>query len=374
MQLTLQESALNGLQEDELQLYQRPTERYQYCPMHRLPALASQEGMSEGCNPSAGGRAEPCSSCIHTPPEAECWSAEQAQRILGHGLRRQLEMASEREVDFMALLTRRRATSWVVYVPPRTKLSQPIRWIVENSWEHVIVLMGHGAEAELEIEHRAGAPLSSHVLDVRLDEHARLTISECETALSSYAFGALRAECKAEARLQWTGVTAGSDCVRWDLELHLLGEAAEVDVAGLWQLGEGRHAHAHVLMHHAAPQCTSNQLFKGLHQKGAVSSFSGLIDVERIAQKTLAYQLHQSLLLHPSARSHSKPSLDIRADDVKASHGSTTGHLESETLYYLQSRGIPKVQAQQMLAQAFLAPVLTRLPLHWQLRMQEGSA
>ena len=350
MQLTLPEEWTDALDEAERMLAARKTERYQYCPIHRLPHALAAESSSPSCS---------------APDEIALWSYEQAQRVLGSGLKRACQQAMESERDLMALMARRRtAMPWVLYIPPHTVLKTPIQIHTRATWEHLMLLVGQQSEVKIELC-RSVQQLGSLVLDVRLDEGASLQIQELDQGADAYGFSALRGECKSRARLKWTGATQGGGCIRWDLALRLTGVEAEADVAGLWALQSGAHGHAHVLIEHMAPHCSSHQLFKGLIPRGGVASFSGLIDVDRLAQKTMAYQLHQSLLLHPSARAYSKPSLDIRADDVKASHGSTTGHLEREHLFYLQSRGLDLELGQRLLAQAFMAPLLARLPTQW---------
>ena len=94
----------------------------------------------------------------------------------------------------------------------------------------------------------------------------------------------------------------------------------------------------------------------------ARASFDGLIYVAQDAQKTEAYQENHTLLLSDAARIESRPQLEIYADDVKCSHGATTGYLNPDELFYLRSRGIPEAEARQLQMIAFLAPVLRRLP------------
>ena len=113
----------------------------------------------------------------------------------------------------------------------------------------------------------------------------------------------------------------------------------------------------------AVPHCTSDELFKYILLGDSRGVFTGRILVAQDAQKTQAYQNNRNLLLSPTARMQSKPQLEIYADDVKCSHGMTTGQLSPEALFYMQQRGIPREEAKLMLSHAFAEDVLERIPL-----------
>ena len=109
---------------------------------------------------------------------------------------------------------------------------------------------------------------------------------------------------------------------------------------------------------HAVPYCTSNELFKNVLDDHAVGAFSGRILVKEDAQKTAAYQTNRNLCATREARMYSKPQLEIYADDVKCSHGMTTGQLDETALFYMQSRGIPRDEARMLLSVAVTADVI----------------
>ena len=113
---------------------------------------------------------------------------------------------------------------------------------------------------------------------------------------------------------------------------------------------------------HAVPHCTSDELFKYILLDESRGVFTGRILVAQDAQKTQAYQNNRNLLLSPSARMQSKPQLEIYADDVKCSHGMTTGQLSEDALFYMRQRGIALQEAKLMLSNAFAADVLKRIP------------
>ena len=146
------------------------------------------------------------------------------------------------------------------------------------------------------------------------------------------------------------------------MEVDLAGPGARLDLAGLYLCPGSERVDLQVLVRHASGGSFSRQLFKGIVGGSARATFDGLIYVAPDAQKTEAYQENHSLLLSDTARVESRPQLEIYADDVKCSHGATTGYLNPDELFYLRSRGIPEAEARHLQMQAFLAPVARRLP------------
>ncbi len=240
-------------------------------------------------------------------------------------------------------------------------LGQEMKWALQR----IIVIVGAHTQVRLQVDQSSAHVISSS-WEAWLEENAHLEIMQLDRAPHQWAFTAVRGDLKRHSTLKWLGASNGGSCVRWDLRVRLGGEGAQADLAGFWNLREQAQVHTHVHVEHAAPQCQSNQLFKGINEAGSCSSFEGLIQVQQIAQKTNAYQLNQNLLVHPTARANSKPSLDILADDVRATHGSTVGRLDPDQLFYMTSRGVPYQQAKRMLTSAFCADLSNRLPQDWQ--------
>lgn len=145
---------------------------------------------------------------------------------------------------------------------------------------------------------------------------------------------------------------------------HFLGgEGAESNSFGLFLADKWQHVDNFVNVDHAFPNCTSNQLFKGVLDDMSTGAFNGRILVRPDAQKTLAYQKNNNILLTDDAKMDTKPQLEIYADDVKCSHGATIGQLDSEALFYLQSRGINKREARLMLMFGFAHEVIQNIKI-----------
>ncbi len=155
----------------------------------------------------------------------------------------------------------------------------------------------------------------------------------------------------------------GGALVRNDIRAMLAGEGIECTLNGLY-LGRGtQHVDHHMFVDHAFPNCHSYELYKGVLEEHARAVFNGTIHVHQDAQKTDAKQSNRNLLLSKNAMVSSNPQLIIFADDVRCTHGSTTGHLEDEAIFYLRSRGISEEAAKSLLTYAFAAEVLQEIRL-----------
>ena len=143
---------------------------------------------------------------------------------------------------------------------------------------------------------------------------------------------------------------------------HILaGEGAESHSYGLFLADKWQHIDNFVSVDHAAPHCTSNQLFKGVLDDMSTGAFNGRILVRPDAQGTLAYQKNNNIILTDDAKMDTKPQLEIYADDVKCSHGATIGQVDNDSLFYLQSRGINKREARLMLMFGFAHEVIQNI-------------
>ncbi len=158
-------------------------------------------------------------------------------------------------------------------------------------------------------------------------------------------------------------LTRGGKLVRCTVQGELQGEAAHIDLRGVHRLGGTAHVDQSIFMRHLVPHCTSSQSLRYIVEGEAQGAFQGKIQVARDAQKTAAYQLCKSLLLSDTAQMNTKPELEIFADDVKCSHGATCGALDTKALFYMQSRGVPKEEAESLLMQAFIEDAFDGLNL-----------
>lgn len=156
-------------------------------------------------------------------------------------------------------------------------------------------------------------------------------------------------------------MNVGGKLTRHDIHAVINGPNAECSLNGLNLLGGAQHGDTTILIEHAAPHCRSNQFYRSILDGRSRCVFQGKVHVHQIAQKTDGYQLSNALILSEAAEMDTKPELEIYADDVKCSHGATTGTLDGEPLFYLRTRGLSEAQAKMLLMQAFLGEVTDKI-------------
>jgi Fe-S cluster assembly protein SufD len=153
----------------------------------------------------------------------------------------------------------------------------------------------------------------------------------------------------------------GGRLTRNALSVVLDGEFAQAMLNGLVVIGGDQHADNHTLLDHAKPNCPSHELYKHVLDDRAIAVFKGTILVRPGATKTDSKQTSKSLLLSDEATMNSQPALEIHADDVKCTHGSTTGPVDEEMVFYLRSRGVGLEAARHLLTYAFAADITRRI-------------
>jgi Fe-S cluster assembly protein SufD len=168
----------------------------------------------------------------------------------------------------------------------------------------------------------------------------------------------------AEAAYKSFSLTANGVLTRNEHVIEMVGDDSIAHVAGA-AMGDGKKAPFHhddtVFVTHDAQRCETRQVFKKVLRNGAAGVFQGKILVKPDAQKTDGYQISQALLLDDDSSFQAKPELEIYADDVQCSHGSTTGAIDETALYYLRSRGVPASEATDLLVLAFLAEAIDEI-------------
>mgnify|MGYP000347083743 FL=1 len=150
----------------------------------------------------------------------------------------------------------------------------------------------------------------------------------------------------------------GGKLTRNNLNFTQNGEYIDSTMKGITIIGDQQHVDHYTLVNHVQPNCESHQDYKGIYADKSVGVFNGKIYVDKIAQKTNAFQQNNNILLDNKATINTKPQLEIFADDVKCSHGCTIGQLDEDALFYLRTRGIPKREAKGLLTYAFANNVL----------------
>jgi Fe-S cluster assembly protein SufD len=165
----------------------------------------------------------------------------------------------------------------------------------------------------------------------------------------------------ADARYDAFQFSLGAGLARNQIFARFAGEGSALDVSGAFLMRDRQHCDTTLLVEHNVPHCTSRELFKAVLDEEARGVFQGKIIVAPGAQKTDGKQMAGALLLSESAEFDSKPELEIFADDVVCGHGSTSGQIDEDLLFYLEARGIPEPEARALLIQAFVGEAFERV-------------
>jgi len=225
----------------------------------------------------------------------------------------------------------------------------------ENSSFKVIELWEHGSSSSILINSKNNI----HIKDGASCEVFKIQSIGNENSLIDQGF----IISEDNSKCTFHTITTDGKLIRNNLNASLIGEGAECYMNGLYMTKGKQHVDNHTKVTHAVPNCYSNELYKGILNDSSQGVFNGKVVVEKYAQKTNAFQFNGNILLNDNAQINSKPELEIYADDVKCSHGSTTGQLDKEALFYLESRGIHRDKARNLLVYAFANEVLEKISI-----------
>lgn len=177
---------------------------------------------------------------------------------------------------------------------------------------------------------------------------------------------------KQESRVSVHTFSFGGNVTRNNLNFYQQGERIDSTLKGVTIIGDKQHVDHYTLVSHEQPNCESHQNYKGIYDDRSTGVFNGKIYVDKIAQKTDAFQQNNNILLTDKATLNTKPQLEIFADDVKCSHGCTIGQLDESAMFYMQQRGIPKKEARALLMYAFTDEVISSVAIpDLQLKLQK---
>ena len=260
----------------------------------------------------------------------------------------------------------------VVQIEPGARIDRPIHIVhvsvpEENrTASHPRVIVEAGADSTFHlVESYVGLPggaITNASTTIRLDDRAEATHHRIQHEASDAThIGRLRFEQHGSSSARSTSVTRGAVTSRLDIDITFIGEGAHCDLDGLYLPTDEQRHDTVITVDHAASHCTSTQHFKGLVGGHGRGSFLGHVIVRPGTVGTTAHQTNRNLLLAPTAQINSRPWLEIFADDVRCDHGSATGRLDDDALFYLRSRGIPQAQARSMLVEAFAREITDQI-------------
>ena len=233
---------------------------------------------------------------------------------------------------------------------------------------HTLVVLEEGAEATLLHESNSPSPIAGGLhmgaVELIVKPGAKLRyVNLQEWGHKSYHFAHQRAQVDRDGSLQWTIAAMGSQLSKVNQSVDLIGPGAESQVNGV-MFTEGRqHLAYHTLQHHKAAHCRSDFLYKAAQQDRSRTVWRGMIKVAPNAQKTNGYQRNDNLVLSGMARADSIPGLEIEADDVRCTHGSTTAKVDEEQIFYAGCRGFTRKEAVRMIVTGFFQQIFDRISI-----------
>ncbi len=282
-------------------------------------------------------------------------------------------LAGEDESSLVQLNTAMMDTGFVLCVEDGVRVETPIEVIfvggltarpVAYSPRNLIVL-GKGAEATVVKYHvglGAGAYFANSVTEIDVGPGALLRNYKVQAeAKEATHIDTVRARVARDATYESFSLSIGGRLSRNEVSVRLEGEGAHCALNGAYLMRGSEHCDNTTQIDHLVPNTTSREVFKGVLDDESRAVFVGRIVVHKDAQKTDGYQLCKTLLLSTGAEIDAKPELEIYADDVKCSHGATTGQMDETALFYLRSRGVPEALARNLLVQSFIGEALEEI-------------
>ncbi|QDT03745.1 FeS cluster assembly protein SufB [Rubripirellula lacrimiformis] len=260
-----------------------------------------------------------------------------------------------------------------LYVPRGVVIEKPIHIgsILSDGGTdttHTLVVLDEGAEATVLHESNSvsedakGLHIGSVELIQKPGSHLRY-VNLQEWGLKTYHFAHQKAVIDRDSTLQWTIAAMGSHLSKVNQSVDMIGRRADCQVNGV-MFTEGRqHLAYHTQQYHRAPQCHSDFLYKAAQQDQSRTVWKGMIKVDKIAQQTDGYQRNDNLVLSGSSRADSIPGLEIEADDVRCTHGSTTAQVDAEQIFYARCRGFTQKEATRMIVIGFFQQIFDRISI-----------
>lgn len=303
-------------------------------------------------------------------------AAKKHQAVLDHWL--MTEAVKLNDAYYAALHAVFLRYGTILYVPAGVKIDKPLRTTIRMAADqlagfyHTLIVLEEGAKAVL-IEDfastpAAGAPAAQSLYDgaveIVMGKGAELDyVNIQDWGRNVWNFTTERAKVGEDATLHWVTGGVGSKFTKSLIEADMVGPRGTALLSGVYFADGRQHIHYDTQQNHHAEACTSDLLYKAALRDDARTVWRGNIRVFPGAQKTDAYQANRNLQLSHKSRADSIPGLEIEADDVRCTHGSTVGNIEAEPMFYLESRGVPQADARRLIVEGFFAPVIERIPL-----------
>lgn len=272
---------------------------------------------------------------------------------------------------FSALNTLYATDGVFIRLKAKTIVEKPIQIVHVLTGENTIantrnfIVSERFSEAEIVqvfLAENATESFLNNVTEVIVEDNAKLTIDKLQNETEgNFHVSSEYVKQDKNSNFKINTITLNGGLVRNDLFIDVDGENVETHLNGTYVLKGNQHVDNHTTVDHLKANCESNEMYKGVVDESATAVFNGKVFVRQDAQKINAYQSNGNVLLSDSASVNSKPELEIYADDVKCSHGSTTGQLDEEAIYYLRARGISEKSAKALMVTAFIGDVIEKI-------------
>jgi Fe-S cluster assembly protein SufD len=261
----------------------------------------------------------------------------------------------------------------LLYVPKGVRLEQPLHALSAicnggADLDKTLVILEAGSEATMLSEtastDAAGGGMHCGSIELIVEQGARLRYVNLQNwGHEVWHFAHQEGHVGREGRLQWTIGALGSRLAKVNQHVAMTGPDAEVQVNGVMFTEGKQHLSYNTHQHHQAAYCKSDLLYKAALQDKSRTVWRGMIRVDRDAQRTDAYQRNDNLMLSRDARADSIPGLEIEADDVRCTHGSTSGRVDDQQLFYAMTRGYTRREAVRMIVAGFFQQVFDRITI-----------
>ncbi len=311
-----------------------------------------------------------------TGEKVQVMTFRQAQKENPELLNRYYGKQSDTETEaFTAMNTALAHDGIIVHVKKGVTLEQPVilRMISDNRHENVgsvlrnLVVVEENAEVKIAESYRSFGDNSGFVntvTEITVDKNARVDYYKVQDDTDHmYHVGTTNVYQSDNSYFYAATITLNGGFIRNNLNLTLDGEYIDSHMYGLYIPNGSQHIDNHTVADHRKPNSVSNELYKGILMDESTGVFNGKIFVQQEAQKTNAYQNCRNVVMSDKAVMNTKPQLEIWADDVKCSHGTTTGKLNDEAIFYMRSRGIPKEEAVRLQLLAFAEDVVSQIKI-----------
>lgn len=344
-------------------------------PLRNLPSWVEDRKREKGFHlVTLNGEFLPAASSLEgLPQEVSILPFDKALSRYGTLMANRFQEALKREQDPFYFLNRAlQAHGLLVYVPPGVVVEQPLyhHQIIQADtgfqplFSHFFLILGKESHLDLTTcmeQGGKGTPFTSGVEEYLCEEGASLNHhSEWILQETGWYLRTLRSTLKQRATLSDLSWRVGKGIFRQDLESCLVGEGSEATLRGGTLLRGRGQTHLSIAARHLAPSTTSRQHYKTILYDQSRVGFEGIIEIAKGADQSDAFQLANHLPLSDQAIASSRPTLDIYADDVKASHGATLGGLDPASLFYLRSRGISQQVAEELMIAGFLSDLIDK--------------